>query len=152
MHFTRAKDLFTAAVIGLAAGYVLFQAAYAKLPGLPVLAGITLLMVAVIDLGLAFWVRGLIGEARVTKPIVVARSVALAKASSLLGALMGGAWLGVLLYLAPRLSTEAPRQDVPAAVVGTACAALLVAAGLWLEHCCRTPDRDDEEPSDERRR
>ena len=60
---------------------------------------------------------------------------------------MAGAWLGALSYLAPRSSEiVAASEDLPAAIVGVCCAAALIGAALWLEHCCRTPgngDRDD---------
>lgn len=149
MQFTRARDLLLAGLVGLGVVFLLFQFAYRSIQSLPTLAGVTLLVLAVVDIGLALWVRGMIRSARVTNAIVVARMVALAKASSLLGAIMGGAWSGALLYLLPRDQIAAAREDVPSAVVGVVCAAALVGAGLWLEHSCRTPEPKDRDESGE---
>lgn len=144
MHFTRARDLLFAALIGLGGGLLLFQLAYKSMGSLPVLAGTTLLVLALIELGLAIWVRRRIRSRRLTDAFRVARIVALAKASSLLGAIMAGAWAGALGYLLPRADRlPAAARDTPAGVVGVLSAAALVACALWLEHCCRTPDSED---------
>ncbi|SFP53893.1 Protein of unknown function [Amycolatopsis arida] len=147
MHFTRPRELLVAGVVGLAVAYLLFRAAYSSIPRLPTLAGGTLLVLAIVETVLAFVIRDRIRDGQVVSAIGVARSVALAKASSLLGALMLGAWLGVLGYLAPRAErVTAAAEDLPSAVVGVCCAAVLIAAALWLEHCCRTPEPRDPDP------
>ncbi|WP_158887547.1 DUF3180 domain-containing protein [Amycolatopsis anabasis] len=144
MHFTRPRDLFLAGLIGLALAYLLFELAYGSIPQLPIAAGVTLFVLGLIECVLAFVIRGRIRAGRVPAVIVVARSVALAKASSLLGALMTGAWVGILIYLLPRQSRlPAAASDLRSAVVGVGCAIVLVAAALWLEHCCRTPEPGD---------
>lgn len=152
VHFTRARDLVVAAFVGLGVGYVIFQLGFGAIQRLPIFAGGTLLLLAVVEVGLAFWVRRRIRDAQLTEPIRAARIVALAKASSLLGAIMGGGWLGVLGYLLPRSDTlAAAARDVPAAVVGVLCACALIAAALWLEHCCRTPEPKDSDRMGESR-
>lgn len=98
MHFTRPRDLVVAGVLGLVLGYLLFQMAYGSLPQLPLLAGVTFAVLAVIEAVLAFRVRSRIRNGRVLAAIGIARSVALAKASSLMrrvhdGCLAGGARL-----------------------------------------------------------
>ncbi|MFF5990880.1 DUF3180 domain-containing protein [Prauserella flavalba] len=144
MHFTRPRELLVAGVIGLALVYFLFEVAYESMPSLPTLAGATLLVLAVGELVLAFVVRNRIRSGRVVTGIGIARAVALAKASSLLGALMLGAWLAGVAYLAPRADElTAASDDLPAAIVGAGCAAALIAAALWLEHCCRAPESRD---------
>jgi hypothetical protein len=61
------------------------------------------------------------------------------------GALVGGLWAGLLVYVLPRASTvTAAASDTVAAVVGLVCALVLVGGALWLERCCRTPDDPDE--------
>ncbi|MDT7798451.1 MAG: hypothetical protein QOI78_1884 [Actinomycetota bacterium] len=146
MHFTRPRDLVAAGVLGLVLGYLLFQVAYGSLPQLPLLAGVTFAVLAVIEVVLAFVIRSRIKGGRVVAAIGIARSVALAKASSLAGAFMTGAWLAALIYLFPRRDElVAAVLDTRAAVVGVVSAALLVAGGLWLEHCCRTPRDQDRE-------
>lgn len=147
MHFTRPRDLLLAGVLGLAAGYILFELAYGALPRLPVLAGISLLVLAAIECVLAFGIRKRINEGRVVLyGVGIARAVVLAKASSVLGAVMLGAWLGIAGYLAPRVDRLAAAQhDLPSALVGAGCAAALIVAALWLEHCCRDPHADERE-------
>lgn len=141
MHFTRPRDLAIAGVLGLAAGYILFELAYGQLPRLPLLAGISLLVLAAIEFVLAFGVRKRIRQGRVALyGVGIARAVVLAKASSVLGSVMLGAWLGITLYLLPRVDRLAAAQhDLPSALVGAGCAAVLIAGALWLEHCCRDP-------------
>lgn len=148
MHFTRPADLLLALLVGLGAGYLAFQLASDAIPRLPVLAGGMLFVLAVVDAALAIWARRRITGGRLREAIVVARCVVLAKASSMLGALMLGGWLGALAYLAPRPSVVAD-EEVPSAVVGAVCAAALIAAALWLEHCCRTPDEENRDQSGE---
>ncbi len=144
MQFTRARDLVVAAVLGFGLTFPLFRAAYQSLPALPTLAGTTLLVLAVGEFVLAFVVRARIREHRVVTGLGIARTVALAKASSLLGALMGGAWVGALAYLGPRSGrVTAAADDLPATIVGVVSAAALIGAALWLEYNCRTPDEGD---------
>ncbi|WP_409462199.1 DUF3180 domain-containing protein [Amycolatopsis sp. GA6-003] len=144
MHFTRSRDLVVAAVLGLAVVYVLFQAAYGDLPQLPLLAGVTFAVLAVAETGLAVSIRSRIKSGRVRGEAVgIARAVALAKASSLAGAFLGGGWLAAFLYVFPRRDElVAAVSDSKSAVVGVVSSALLVAAGLWLEHSCRTPPEE----------
>jgi hypothetical protein len=144
MHFTRPRELVVAAVLGLVLIYVVFQFAYGDLPPLPLLAGVTFAVLAVIEAGVAYSIRSRIRAGRVISAIGVARSVALAKASSLAGAFMTGAWVAAFAYVFPRRDElVAAVSDSRSAVVGAVCSALLVAAGLWLEHCCRTPPGSD---------
>ncbi len=146
MHFTRPRDLVVAGLAGLVLSYLLFQTAYGSLPELPTLAGITLAVLAVVEVGIAFSIRSRIKGGRVVAAIGIARSVALAKASSLAGSIITGAWLGALAYLFPRRDElVAAVLDTRATVVGAVSSAALVAAGLWLEHCCRTPPGPDRE-------
>jgi len=67
--------------------------------------------------------------------------VALAKASSLVGAFMVGVWAGVVVTVLPLLAVSpAAGEDRTTALVGLVGSAALVAAALWLEHCCKAPD------------
>jgi len=149
MHFTRPRELLIAGLLGLVAGYLLFELAYDSIPRLPRLAGVTLAVLAVIEAVLAFGVRTRIREGKVRSALSIARAVALAKASSLLGALMTGFWAGALGFLGPNAGRlTAADRDLLSAVIGAACAVSLIAAALWLEHCCRSPEpRDPDRPS-----
>ncbi|GAA4551403.1 DUF3180 domain-containing protein [Amycolatopsis samaneae] len=146
MHFTRPRDLVVAGLLGLVLGYLLFLVSYGSLPQLPALAGVTFAVLAVIEAVLAFVVRARVRAGRLRSAIGVARSVALAKASSLAGAFMAGAWLAAFAYVFPRRDElVAAVADTPATVIGVGSSVLLVAAALWLEHCCRTPSDSDRE-------
>ncbi|MGW4485921.1 DUF3180 domain-containing protein [Amycolatopsis sp. NPDC004368] len=144
MHFTRPRELVVAGVLGLVLVYVIFQFAYGDLPRLPTLAGVTFAVLAVVEVIMGYTIRSRIKAGRVTSSIGIARSVALAKASSLAGSFMTGGWLAAFAYVFPRRDElVASVLDTRAAVVGVVCSALLVAAALWLEHCCRTPGDDE---------
>jgi hypothetical protein len=78
--------------------------------------------------------------------------VLVARASAQAGAIMAGAWAGLLAYVAPRSGDlVAAADDTAAAALGVVGALLLVGGGLWLQHCCRTPD-DPDGPTDARPR
>ncbi len=147
-------------LVAIAAGvgvvvWGLVRLQYGSLPAIPALAGVSLYILAALETGVAFLVRSRVSEGQVGQgpgrlhPIAVARAVALAKASALLGAFAIGVWVGLLAFLVPERATlTAAQHDTAGAVIGLVGAAALVAAALWLERCCRTPDDPDEQPSD----
>ncbi|HKR51438.1 MAG TPA: DUF3180 domain-containing protein [Pseudonocardiaceae bacterium] len=141
---TRARDLVAAAAAAAVLVNLLLQLSYGDLPTLPPLAGTTLLAFAVAEVVLGTTLRARIRQRPGTRPVqalTAAKAVVLAKASSLAGALTGGAWLGVLGYVLPlRSQLQSAASDTVTASIGAVCAGALVAAGLWLEYCCRTPD------------
>lgn len=154
MHFTRARDLVVAGLLAAGIVFLIMQVAYGDLPPLPTFAGVTLLVLGIVEVALGASLRSRIHKpegGRPLQPLTAARAVALAKASSLLGAIMLGAWLGILGYLVPRRGeVTAAAEDLPSAVIGLGCAAALIAAALYLEWCCRTP-RDQDNPPPEYR-
>ncbi|HEV7909095.1 MAG TPA: DUF3180 domain-containing protein [Pseudonocardiaceae bacterium] len=143
MTFTKPRDLVAAAVIAGVLVHLLLRLAYGSMPPLPTSAGVTLLVIAVIDLVLGFVLRARILRKRGTRPVqplTAARAVALAKASSVLGAIMLGAWAAVLIFVVPvRGQFSAAANDMISAIVGVASAAVLIGAALWLEYCCKAP-------------
>jgi hypothetical protein len=149
MHFTRPRELVAAGLVGVVLAYLAFKFAYSSLPRMPRYAGVTLVVLAAIETVLAFSIRSRIRSGRLLGAIWVSRAVALAKASSLLGALMGGAWLGAIVALLPRVNqVTAAASDLRSAIIGAISAVLLIAAALWLEHSCRTPETRDQDPDD----
>lgn len=148
---TSPATLLVAAVAAALGANLVVQAAYGALPPLPVFAGIVLGVLGLAEVLLAELLYARIQRRPGTRPVdplQTAQAVALAKASSLGGALVGGAWLGILAYLLPlRDELTAAVRDTPGAVVGAVGAAVLVGAGLWLEHRCRTPDEPERDPS-----
>ena len=141
---TRPRDLVLPALATAVVAHLLVRAAYGSLPTFPLTAGVPLAV-----LGLAEAIGGSALRARIrhkpgtrpVQPLVAARAVLVARASALAGAIMAGAWAGLLGYVAPRSADiAAAAGDTVAAAVGLVGAMALVAGGLWLQHCCRTPD------------
>jgi Protein of unknown function (DUF3180) len=151
--FTRARDLLAAAAVAAVLVNLLLQLSYGELPTLPQPAGTTLLAFAIAEVVLGNTLRARIRQRPGTRPVqalTAAKAVVLAKASSLAGAITGGAWLGVLGYVLPlRSQLPAAASDTVTASIGAICAAALVAAALWLEYCCRTPDGPDDPGPDD---
>lgn len=143
MRPTRLRDLLAASVVAGALGWLLVRWFYGDLPPLPPTAAMTTFLLAVIELLLAPSVTARLAGRPRTKPIMpiaVARLAAFAKASSLLGALVAGAWVGVGGYLLRRLELRHAQQDLVIAGISLAAAVLLVVAALRLEKACRVPD------------
>ena len=152
MRPTRVRNLLLLAVVAGLLSYAFVRARYSSLPPLPVTAALSTFLLAAAEAYLAPSIRNRLAGKPRTKPIlpiVVARSAALAKASSVLGALLFGAWGGALAYVAPR-DLDAARHDTPRAIVGALTALGLVASALWLESVCRVkrPPRDEPPPAE----
>ncbi|MFR9728481.1 DUF3180 domain-containing protein [Saccharopolyspora sp. MS10] len=152
MTFTPAWQLIAAVLIAAALAYLGARLAYGDLPRLPALAGVTLLLIALVDVVLAALLRPRVQRKPGAEPVdalAAARAVALAKASSMAGSIMAGVWGGLLGHVLPmRDAAQAARDDTTSAVIGLVSAAALVAAGLWLEHCLRNPDEPEEPDED----
>ncbi len=146
-----------ATLLGLAAafvvlGYLLVDVAYGSLPALPLYAPVTLVLLGVVEVGMARVIRErlagrgagadrLATSPRPLHPLQVARAAVLAKASSTTGAVLLGGYAGVLAWTLPRRD-ELALADRDAAVAGFSVLASLgvVAAALLLERACRTTD------------
>jgi hypothetical protein len=148
---TKPRDLFGVALVTALVVGVLVRIAYGSLPQIPLFAGATFGV-----LGIAEAVGGNALHARIhrrpgtrpVQPLVAARAVLLAKASSLAGAIMTGAWAGLLAHVLPIAGdVTAAGSDSLAAAVGIVCSLGLVGGALWLEHCCRTPDDPADDPN-----
>ena len=140
---TRTRTLLLVAVAFAVATWLVVRTIYSSLPPLPW----TMVPALVIAAGAeALTGRGL--RARIlgrpgTKPplpLHVARMVALAKASSLTAAVIGGVAAGFAVAAAGSLPDAVPRHDVIAAGLTLGTSVLLAFAALYLEHCCRVPD------------
>ncbi|MEV1134838.1 DUF3180 domain-containing protein [Rhodococcus coprophilus] len=154
MKPTRVRDLLALALLAAVITWLLVRTLYGSLPAIPVYAGASLYVAAVIEAILAFVIRSRVGKDEIGEgpgrihPITVARSVALAKASALVGAASTGVWIGFLVYLLPeRAQIRAAVEDTSGAVVGAVAGVALVAAALWLEYCCKAPE-DPEDPGE----
>ena len=141
MKPTRPSTLATVAVVFALAAWLLLHLIYQRLPPLPWTGAPALLLAAALE---AWTGRDL--RARITRrrgvngtkppdPLFVSRMVALAKASSLVAAAVGGLAAGVDIYLSGSLNASVPRQDELTAAVTLAAAVLLACAALYLEFC-----------------
>ena len=147
---TRPRNLLAVGLVVAVLANLVVRLTYGSLPGFPLLGGITLAV-----LGIAEAIGGRALRARIRRepgttpvqPLVAARAVLVAKASSVAGAVVGGRVAGAagLHRPAGRDRSRPRRADTAAAAVGLGCALVLVGGALWLEHCCRTPD-DPERP------
>jgi Protein of unknown function (DUF3180) len=147
---TGAGILLVSAALGLAAGFLLDQvltstgrATFTPAVSLPMM--LVLLGAVVVVLAVPIR-RATRGSGSGVNPFRAVRVAMLAKASSIVGAAIGGLALGLLLFLVTRPVT--PSLGSMATVIATAvCGALLVAAALVAEHLCTIrKDDDDEQP------
>lgn len=152
MRRTGPGILLLAAVLGVAVGYLLDHGLTAA--GRPTFTPAFTLPILLVLLGLAV-VALAIPIRRATRrgtgvpvnPFRAVRIAMLAKASSIVGAAVGGLAAGLALFLLTRPVT--PSVGSLGAIIATAvCGALLIAGGLIAEHLCtiRKDDDDDEQP------
>ncbi|MFS0853014.1 DUF3180 family protein [Microbacterium sp. 179-I 3D4 NHS] len=148
MRRTSAGLLVALAVVGAGVGFLLDhvltisgRATFTPSLLLPVL----LLMIAAAALGVAWPVRRSVRTGIRIDPFRALRAATLARASSLLGALLVGFGAGLLVFLLTR-PIDPPVGSTVAMVALIASAAVLVAAALVAEQFCTLPkDPDDPE-------
>ena len=137
------RALLGAALVTGALGWLLLDGAYGDLVSLPTYAAVTAGLMAVFELVLARVVHQKVhgtARGRQLHPIQVARAAALAKASSLAGALLLGLYTGFFVWLLPRRERlAAASDDVVVAAISAVVCLLLVIAAMLLERSCRTP-------------
>jgi hypothetical protein len=149
---TRIRELVVGTVISAIIGYLVL---HRWIPPITVWTGLSLLVFAAAEAGWAFYVRSKIASGEIgdlpgrLHPLAVAKSVAVAKASAWVGTVALGWWIGVVAYLVPlRGELQAASDGTAGAVVAGVSALALVIAGVWLQHCCRSPDDPPEDPDD----
>ncbi|MER7334570.1 MULTISPECIES: DUF3180 domain-containing protein [unclassified Micromonospora] len=145
---TRISTLLVAGLGAAAVAWLLISILYYDyLPDLPWLPVVTLAALAVLEGYAAVNTRNRI-ERRPGRdpvnPLLVARFVVLAKASSLAGAIFAGFYAGLTGWLFVE-RTDAAMDDRPIAGAGLLAGLALVAAALWLERACRVPEQEDDE-------
>lgn len=154
MKRTGAGVLVIAAVLGVAAGFLVDQLLTAA--GRPtftpaVTLPILLVLLGAVVVGLAVPIRRATRGTSSTRvdPFRAVRIAMLAKASSIVGAALGGLGAGLWIFLATRPVTPS-LGSLGAVIATTVGGALLVAAGLIAEHLCTIrKDDDDEQPGDD---
>lgn len=140
---TSPSTLIVAALVTAALAWLGISNFYQEMVTLPWLPGLTMLGLAAVEGVMAATTKPRIDRRPGTVPVdplVVARYAVLAKASSLVGALFGGLFLGLTSWLfVQRATLVKTGEDLPQAAVGLAGSIALVAAALWLERACRVP-------------
>jgi hypothetical protein len=143
---TSLRLLFAAALLTLVVVYGLMAAFYLRLPNaLPRTAPLSVLFVGLLEVVTTVSVRARLAGRPGTRPILpltVARLAALARASSLVGAVVFGLWAGVLANTLPRGSDPpVAGADSITAGLGLGAAVVLLVGGLLLESACRVRRR-----------
>ncbi len=142
---TKARTLVLTALICAVGMWLLLRQVYSSLPPLPWSGVPALALLAIAETITGRNVRArLAGRGTPIPPIAVARIAALAKASSLAAALIGGLAAGFLIYVAGSLDKSAYRSDALVSGATLGAAMLLVVAALYLEQGCRVPPGQDQ--------
>jgi hypothetical protein len=147
MRPTRPSWLAILAVVAGAVAFVITRSSFDDLPTPKTYALLSLALLAIAELYIALSTRARLAGGPGTKPIdplVVARFAALAKASSIVGALASGVYAGFLIWVV-RLDTPAGQRDTKTSAFGVGLSLALVGAALFLESVCRVRDGDDDE-------
>lgn len=144
---TRLRTLLLTVAGAGVLGYLLAELAYFELPPLPSFAPVSLLLLTILEVGMAKVVRDKVrgrSRGRQLHPLQAARAVVLAKASSLGGAILLGCYGGVFVWTFGRRDTFASAgPDARVAGLSALTALTLVVAALLLERACRTPNVDE---------
>lgn len=146
LRSTKVRDLTLIGLAYVVFGWFLAKSFYSSLPAIPLLVGLPLLVLALLEVGLGLRLRRRIAHREIgdglheTHPITVARSAVLAKASALVGVLTAGLWAGLLIYLIPEVArVHAAEKDLPGVIIGLVAGVALAGAAVWLERGCITP-------------
>jgi hypothetical protein len=151
MRPTRPSILVLAALVAGALSYLLTRSSYDSNPRPTAAALFGLALLAIAECYVAVMTRArLNGQAgtRPIDPIAVSRFVALAKASSIVGALAAGGYAGFLAWVG-RLDSPAANTDTTISATGVGLGLALLGAALFLEFVCRVPKDDDDDRPDE---
>lgn len=151
MRRTRPGFLVVAAVVGALIGFVLDQLLTAmQVPTFtpPYTMAVLFVVLGVAVLALAWPVRRSTRnpDAPRVDPFRAMRTAVLARASSLLAALVGGFSLGLLGFLVTR-PVSPPVGSVTAVLVTLGASLVLLVSALVAEHFCTLPKDDDDDPT-----
>jgi hypothetical protein len=146
MKRTGVIDLVAPFVVIGVATFVLLKVSYDSIPPLGYFVPVPLTALALAELVAARRVRAAVRHEPYAKPmtaIVIARCVALGKASSIVGAGVAGAAVGLLFRVVPDYSLGGHAQDdTKVGVLLLGSSVLVAVAGLLLERAGIDPNRD----------
>jgi hypothetical protein len=151
---TNPATLIVAALAAAAVGWIMIARDYTDFPTLTFLPAIITAGLGALELIAAIATKSRIDRKPGTTPVnplIVVRYVVLAKASSLVGALLGGFFGAVMIWLiSERSRLAAAANDLPAAIGNVIGAVILLVGALLLERACRVPPRADEDSDDDK--
>lgn len=150
MNLTRPVTLVVIFFSCALLSWLAVRGSFENLPLLPFTAIPALAALAIAETAVARNIRARLTGRRPGKPvapIAVARLVALAKASSVAAAALGGLVGGYLVYVLGMLDKPVPARDARVAGATLAAAIALLAAATYLERSCRDPNPPDDEDS-----
>lgn len=154
MRRTGPVDLLIAFLLLGGVSYLALRAYYDSMPPLQALVALPLFALAIFEFEIARRVRLAVRHdpnARPMQAIVIARCVALGKASALVGAGVAGAAAALLLRVLPHAQqVRVAGNDSRVGMLALAAALLLLAAGLLLERAGVDPGRERRERSEGR--
>jgi hypothetical protein len=150
---TRPATLVVAALVAAALGWLLIANNYGDFPAITWLPALILAALGVLQIVAAVNTKARVDRkpgAPPVEPLTVFRYVVLAKASSIVGALFGGFFLAIAVWLfgQPHGASSAPARDLPPSLGGTAGAIILLIGALMLEQACRIPPPPDDEDNE----
>lgn len=148
MRPTNPATLIVVALAAAALSWLGISRYYGSIPDLPWLPALTVVALAALEGSAAYSTKARIdrkpGRERVD-PLLVARFVVLAKASSLAGSIFAGIYGGAMVWLAVERSRLAhASRDLYPAIAGFVASVALVVAALLLERACRVPRKPDD--------
>lgn len=112
---------------------------------LPVGVVAVLLIAATIVLLLGLRIRRWLHRGDHIDPLGATRTLVLGQAAAIAGAIQAGYFVAQILLSLPRLHAPEPKAVLATAVVALIAAAVLVAAGLITQWCCRLPPEGEED-------
>lgn len=107
---------------------------------------IQILLVVVLSVGVALLglrIRRFVRRGELLNPVDAVRTLVLGQAAAVTGAIHLGYFVAQLLLALPRLEAPDPRTQAWLAGGAIVASALMVAAGLFAEWCCRVPPEED---------
>jgi hypothetical protein len=143
---TRVPTLVATAAVCALLAWLAIRTTFPQLPSLPWTPAPALAVLAAAEAitgrNLKARILGRRDDGKALAPIAVVRAAALAKASSLGGAVFAGLAAGCLIYLLGLASLPVAASGAVSSGVILGCAIILIAAALYLERCCRAPSRN----------
>lgn len=135
------------------ASLILTWGFYGRMAGIPVAVSLTLWVMAGVCCYLAFKVRSRLAEGRIGQdrsqlnPVTAAQFLIIGKASAWTGAVVGGGYVGMALYIFPQAGIlAAAADDLPGVIASATGGLALSVAGLYLEKVCHVPPPPDGAP------